>query len=81
MKPADWDKQRQNPNSRPARLPREYCKKLKGKHQFELERVWLWPVAIRHKTGEIERYQHLHHEYRCSGCGKKKRTLEEVRAA
>jgi hypothetical protein len=74
MKPASAKESRHNPNVHPAKVPPNFCKHLKGSHEYHLwsETVWHWHVRGRtHKQDPLVDWLLI--EERCTGCGKKRR--------
>lgn len=66
----------------PAKMPRDYCKRLKGEHVYELAEVrtykhYSYPQGYtgpRYLAGWAD-----WKEYRCTGCGKKRMEREETK--
>ena len=75
------DSTREDMPRTPARLPRDYCKRIKGAHAYELDNVKTYPwqsypygyAGGRYMTGWTD-----YKEYRCVGCGKKRIDREET---
>lgn len=79
MKPASERAPRHNPNSHPAKLPSGYCKRRKGPHQFRYRRGDVYRVRVLGILGKDSYgYDLCFWEYRCTGCGKKKQSMEHI---
>ena len=56
----------------PARLPRDYCKRLKGAHAYELDNVRSSRYVYIHKDWTRTEVIWVLREFRCTGCNKKR---------
>lgn len=61
----------------PARLPRDYCKRLKGAHAYEIDNVRSGRHGYIHKDWTRTEVLRVFREFRCTGCGKKRLECSE----
>lgn len=77
MQPHVYEQKPHNPNSHPAKLPKGYCKKLKGQHQYAFlsrEKYNQHVIDVRHRTEYTSICWFLTDQ--CTGCGKLKKRIK-----
>jgi len=81
MRPHSEEKKRlPNPNSHPARLPHDYCKRGKGEHDYGFlnAQVYNHHCLDRRFLHEYDRVSVMI-EHQCRACGKIKRRLKWIK--